>query len=139
MPHAVKLSNGLIEDARAAAELEHRSVASQIEHWARLGRALEQDLHPPALQGLIARSAADGGPSDGSLATRLGAAIDAALEPAARAALADDLGQRYRYGTDKAFPGYLVRDDPDGGRVPGRFIDRSFVPLVAEDDDDPPR
>jgi hypothetical protein len=136
MPHAVKLSDALIDEARNAAALEHRSVAGQIEHWARLGRALELDLHPSALQALIARSAADGGPSAGSLATRLGAAIDSALEPASRAALADDLGRRYRYGTDSAFPGYVVRDDPDGQRVPGRFIDRTFQPLVT--DDDPP-
>jgi hypothetical protein len=35
------LDSGLIEDARREAELLHRSLSGQIEHWARLGRAIE--------------------------------------------------------------------------------------------------
>ena len=37
----VKLNSGLIEDARREAEVFHRSLGGQIEHWARLGRAIE--------------------------------------------------------------------------------------------------
>lgn len=131
MPHAVKLSNALVDEAKSAAGSERRSVASQIEHWARLGRAIEQDLNSPSLQGLIARSASEGEPSTGALPARLGAALDAALQPASRQALAGDLAQRYRYGTDAAFPGYVVRDDPNGTRTPGRFVDRKFQPLTG--------
>ncbi len=39
--HAVKLSTDLVTQARSEAELWTRSIAGQIEHWARLGRALE--------------------------------------------------------------------------------------------------
>lgn len=38
---SVKLSAALVDDARASAETMRRSVASQIEYWATLGRALE--------------------------------------------------------------------------------------------------
>jgi len=37
----VKLDSALIEDARGKAGLLSRSVAGQIEHWARIGRAIE--------------------------------------------------------------------------------------------------
>ncbi len=38
---SVKLASALVNDARAAALTMRRSVASQIEYWATLGRALE--------------------------------------------------------------------------------------------------
>lgn len=38
---SVKFPDAFVEDARREAELFNRSVAGQIEHWARLGRALE--------------------------------------------------------------------------------------------------
>lgn len=37
----VKLSSLLVDEARQEAELLHRSIAGQIEHWVRLGRAVE--------------------------------------------------------------------------------------------------
>jgi hypothetical protein len=37
----VKLPSQLVDEARREAELLHRSIAGQIEHWARLGRAIE--------------------------------------------------------------------------------------------------
>lgn len=38
---SVKFPDAFVEDARREATLFNRSVAGQIEHWARLGRALE--------------------------------------------------------------------------------------------------
>jgi hypothetical protein len=38
---SVKLKADLVDDARKEAELFNRSVAGQIEHWVRLGKALE--------------------------------------------------------------------------------------------------
>lgn len=37
----VKLNRSLVEDARREAEAFSRSIAAQIEHWVRLGRAVE--------------------------------------------------------------------------------------------------
>ena len=44
MPHVVKLSSELVAAAREAARLAHRSTAAQIEHWAALGRSMEDHL-----------------------------------------------------------------------------------------------
>lgn len=38
---SVKFPDAFVEDARREAQLFNRSVAGQIEHWARIGRALE--------------------------------------------------------------------------------------------------
>lgn len=42
MPTAVKLSDELVESARGESSLWSRSMTQQIEHWARIGRALER-------------------------------------------------------------------------------------------------
>lgn len=42
MPSAVKLSDDLVEAARHESRVWSRSMTQQIEHWARIGRALER-------------------------------------------------------------------------------------------------
>jgi hypothetical protein len=42
MASAVKLSREFVETARREAKLQQRSMTQQIEHWARLGRAIER-------------------------------------------------------------------------------------------------
>ena len=43
MPKSVKFaSDAFVEEARAASELQSRSLAGQITHWARIGRAIER-------------------------------------------------------------------------------------------------
>jgi len=49
----VKLNRDLVEEARREAELFSRSLGGQIEHWARLGRAVEN--LPGLSQGAIRR------------------------------------------------------------------------------------
>ena len=44
MGQPVKLSENLVLDARVVGETSERSIASQIEFWARLGRAVESVL-----------------------------------------------------------------------------------------------
>jgi hypothetical protein len=39
---SVKLSSAFIEEARKEAEVVHRSLGSQVEYWAKLGRAIER-------------------------------------------------------------------------------------------------
>ncbi|HET6883144.1 MAG TPA: hypothetical protein VFI31_23445, partial [Pirellulales bacterium] len=41
MSQAVDLSDELVDDARMTGERAERSIAGQIEFWARLGRAVE--------------------------------------------------------------------------------------------------
>jgi len=38
---SVKLTSRFVDEARVEADLLHRSLGGQIEHWARLGKALE--------------------------------------------------------------------------------------------------
>lgn len=47
MSSVVKLSDELINDARPYANAMHRSVPKQIEHWARLGKAAEENPDMP--------------------------------------------------------------------------------------------
>jgi DNA polymerase III psi subunit len=56
MPTAMKLSELLIEQAKPAAQVMHRSVAEQIEYWARLGKVAEEnpDLPINMLQDILA-------------------------------------------------------------------------------------
>ena len=58
---SVKLPAALVDKARDAAQPMRRSVASQIEYWATLGRALEQaGLSTQDSQALIAREESAG-------------------------------------------------------------------------------
>lgn len=38
---SIKLSRDFVDEARREAEMLHRSVGAQVEHWAKLGRAVE--------------------------------------------------------------------------------------------------
>jgi ParD-like antitoxin of type II bacterial toxin-antitoxin system len=54
---AVNLDNNLIEAARAHSAIEHRSIAKQIEHWARIGKIVEENpnsgLSYAAIKGIL--------------------------------------------------------------------------------------
>ena len=47
MPVALKLSDELVELAKVSAAAEHRSVPKQIEHWARIGKAILENPELP--------------------------------------------------------------------------------------------
>ena len=47
MAITVKLSDDLVEMAKPHAAAEHRSVAKQIEYWARLGKAVDDNPDLP--------------------------------------------------------------------------------------------
>lgn len=47
MATALKLSDELIDLAKPHAAAEHRSVPKQIEYWARLGKAVEDNPELP--------------------------------------------------------------------------------------------
>lgn len=120
MGQPVKLSDDLIADARAIAEASERSIASQIEFWARLGRALEPALRTDALLTLKQRGEV----------TPLSACLAGVDTPAGREKVE-------RYLADQPFPhfepaqspgGRVVKIDADGTRTAGRFVKREFQP-----------
>jgi hypothetical protein len=61
----VRLSAGLAARARTAAQTLERSLTEQVEHWARLGQAVEDAIMAATVQRLKARS------HDSELAQRL--------------------------------------------------------------------
>ena len=43
MATAVRISDQLLKDARRLSRIDHRSLAGQIEHWARMGKCAEEN------------------------------------------------------------------------------------------------
>jgi len=133
MPQPVKLSDTLIEDARTASADADRSIAGQIEHWARIGRSVEnvlanRELH--ALKHGVGRLARDlPNPSERVAVLQ---AITLALQADGHARLGAVLKStgKTRYGTDPAFPGCVVQVQPDGTRTAGHLVNRRFIPLL---------
>src|SRR5262245_32095048 len=124
----VKLSDDLVESARAAAANTDRSITGQIEHWAKIGRAVEIVLRHQDVQALK-RS-----PPTSPLTGVARQAIQSALEKLAtetdRRALERSLKSgRIVYQTDPGGSALTERIEPDGTRTLGRFENRRFVPV----------
>ena len=119
MGQPVKIGDSLVLDARMAGEVEHRSIAGQIEFWAHLGEALE-----PLLQGMqvmaLMRSRS---------AQPLSASLESVDSAVGRRRVADHLKSRPfpHYEPAPGRPGFLVRTEADGTRTVGRFINRRFT------------
>ena len=118
MSQPVKLSDALVIDARVAGEAVERSIAGQVEFWARLGKAIE-----PLLQGThvmaLCRSAAR---------EPLSALLDSVDSSSGRRRVAAFLRTQPfpHYEPAPDLPGFLVRIDADGKRTVGRFVNRKF-------------
>ena len=124
MSQPVKISDALVLDARLAGQSFERSIASQVEFWAKLGRAVE-----PLLQGAqalaLCRSAA---------ARPLYACLDAVDSLAGRHRVAEFLQTQPfpHYEPAPDAPGLLVRIEADGKRTVGRFVNRQFKAVKAK-------
>jgi hypothetical protein len=117
MSQPVKLSDALVLDARVTAEVAERSIAGQIEFWARLGRAIEPLLR--ADRALALRRSGDFKP--------LSECFRAADSPPGRQRVAEHLKTRpFPHYEPAAAPGWLVRIDAKGKRTMGRFVNREF-------------
>lgn len=126
----VKVADELIEAARGTAALANRSIAKQIEHWAKLGRAVEELAKTSDVMTFKAQLA---DPSDGEKLAEARAALERLVQ-----ALADrmdrDAARKLIFETGKpvydAVPGdegRLRQVWPDGRRVLGRFVGQEFV------------
>lgn len=119
MGQPVKIADSLVLDARLAGELEHRSIAGQIEYWATLGEALE-----PLLKGLEAMALIRS-----KAAKPLSAILESVDSPAGRRRVAEHLRSLPfpHYEPARGRPGLLVRTEADGTRTVGRFVSRRFT------------
>jgi hypothetical protein len=117
MSQPVKLSDTLVLDARLTAESAERSIAGQIEFWAKLGRAVE-----PLLQGVQAMALSRAG-----AARPLSECLESADSPKGRKRVAEHLKTLpYPHYEQSDTPGLLVRITADGKRSTGRFVNRQF-------------
>jgi len=122
MGQPVKLSDSLVVDARLAGEIAERSIASQIEFWARIGRATDLSLRTAEVLRLKQRG------EDRPLSECL-ASVDTGE---GRRRLAAHLASR-PYPHFEATPGgLLVRIEADGTRALGRFVNREFRPVKSK-------
>src|SRR4051812_12715984 len=116
MSQPVKVSDELLLDARLAGEASERSIAGQIEYWAKLGRAVEMHLRAP--QALRLKRDGEARPLSELLAS-VGTA-------AGRKRLASHLDHRPfpHFEAVPGGPGPRLKIDPEGGRGGGRFVQR---------------
>ena len=118
MSQPVKLSDALVLDARLAGKIVERSIAGQVEFWARIGRAVE-----PLLQGVqvlaLCRNASP---------RALSACLDSVDSAEGRDRVSDYLqGEPYpHYQPYPEQAGLLVRIEANGERTVGRFVNRRF-------------
>ena len=118
MSQPVKLSDALVLDARLAAELQERSIAGQVEYWAKLGQAIDGMLN--GVQAMALRRA--GARPLSELVAEVGTP---AGEEKLRAYLESEPFPHFEVHPTQA--GFLIRTDEDGARSVGRFVDRQFV------------
>ena len=118
MSQPVKLSDTLVLDARLAGKALERSIAGQVEFWAKLGKAIE-----PLLQGTQVLALCQ------NAATQpLSACLKSVDSPAGRRRMAAFLqGQPFpHYEPHPHHAGLLVRLEANGKRTVGRFVNREF-------------
>lgn len=120
MGQPVKLSDTLVLDARVMGEAAERSIASQIEFWARIGRAVESVLRSDSVLRLKQRGEAV------PLATLLRSADSRAGRARVKAVLEGRPFPHFEPAPGRK--GLLVRIDEDGKRTVGRFVNREFRP-----------
>jgi hypothetical protein len=124
MSQPVKLSDSLVLDARIAGEAQERSIAKQVEFWAKLGRAMELVLEGQQVSALC-RTVGNSSLAD---------LVDVVDTPKGREMLKNCLdSEPYpHFEPHPELPGLLVRIDEDGRRTVGRFSNRRFTPVPAE-------
>jgi hypothetical protein len=123
MSQPVKLSDALVLDARLAGDVVERSIAGQVEFWARLGRSIELLLDGQHVLALCRNATA----------RPISACLEAVDSPKGRKRVASFLeAQPFpHYQPHPGRRGLLVRIDADGGRTVGRFVKRQFQPVAA--------
>jgi hypothetical protein len=121
MSQPVKLSDGLVLDARLAGEVVERSIAGQVEFWARLGRSVDLLLEGQQVLALCRNAATQ----------PLSELLDSVDAATGRKRVADYLAKQPfpHYEPHGEQPGLLVRLDENGKRTVGRFVRREFKPV----------
>jgi hypothetical protein len=119
----VELPDALVMDARIAGEARERSIAGQVEFWAKLGRAIELLMGGGYVMALLRNEGV----------RPLSEALDAVDTPEGHKRVRDLLA-RQPFPHYSEYPGQerlLIRIDGDGTNTVGRFVNRRFVSVEA--------
>lgn len=127
MSMPVKISGDLLKDARDEAKAADRSITSQIEHWARLGREVETVLRHEDVLSFKRASVDDHATLPPPVRRAVLAAMRKIASEKARPTLAATLTQGRTVYQD-AGAGRLERIEHDGTRTMGRMVNRRFTP-----------
>lgn len=141
MPKPVKLSDTLYDAARAAANLSHRSLSAQVEHWATIGRAIDGQITTQQtselVRGVQEARALYGPPLAPDIAECVAATVNRLTDGSFTRNMRDALRKSGTpsYGHHAQFPGKLVRHNADGTLTPGRMVQNQFVPEPSAGDE----
>ena len=117
----VSLSAEFAADVRLQADSADRSMAAQLEHWAKLGKALETVIPAATLTELKS------GKDAAEVLSRVGAFLTAQHPALLMAKLAT--AKSPVFGVDEVDPEVAIRKDPDGTITRGRFdASGDFIP-----------
>jgi len=121
MSQPVRLSNEIMADARLASDVLDRSIAGQIEHWARLGQTLERHLNLVQILAL----------KKSGKTRSLKELLDAVPTEEAQQRLQQHLETLPypHYTADPDSPGIFLRTLASGEQSRGKFVKRQFVEL----------
>ena len=117
MGQPVKLSNELVDDARAIVRFSRRSIAGQIEFWAGLGKSIE-----PLLRGDQALSLQMAGGE-----RPLSQLLSDVETTEGRMRLEATLSKRV-----PEYPDIVCRVEEDGSETLGRFVGRVFESVEVD-------
>ena len=127
----VKISRELADSAREVSRWTERSLAGQIEHWAKLGQSIEGVLSG---ESVIALKKAGEGVADSPNTQQENPELALNILASLRKAMPYDAireglraSNQVLYELDPEIPGGLIRVSPDGTRTRGRMVDRAFI------------
>jgi hypothetical protein len=124
MGQPVKLSDELVDDARAVVPFSQRSIAGQIEFWAGLGKSIE-----PLLRGDRALSLQMAG-GDRPLSQILSEVETVKGRKRLEATLNKRPYPHYKPVSDH--PDLICRIEEDGRETIGRFVGRAFKAIEVD-------
>jgi len=119
----VKLSDELVQQARDEARAADRSITAQIEHWAKLGRYVENALRHEDVLALKRAQANDASATREEIEHIVRRVAEGASKELARTLTAG----RVVYQSDPKGSGAIERIEANGRRTLGRFESRRFV------------
>jgi ParD-like antitoxin of type II bacterial toxin-antitoxin system len=124
MGQPVKLSDEMILEARVAGAAMGRSIAGQVEFWAKVGRDLERVANRTQIERLHERATLP-----------LSEIVATINEPAGRARLKAYLESRPfpRFSAHPEYARVFTREDADGTSIVGRFNRGVFEPLAESE------